>query len=324
MGTRQRPDARDIALRLADHIEQLAAELLGEPSQRDKLGWRFGRKGSLALVVAGERRGHWYSHEEQRGGDALHLIQYARCCTLAEAIGYGAAWLGGDMANCWFGPTVSRPAAEPEDPLLNVELAGMIWRECLDASGTIVETYLRNRGVELPTRHHEVLRFHPRCPFGKGNREPCMVAVFTDILTAHSVGIHRTALLADGSDRNRALGKKMLGTSDSAVIRLSPNDTVTDGLGLSEGIEKGLALLGLGWAPIWCAPSAGAIRAFPVLAGVEALTIFSDNDQPKENGKQPGQDAARICAQRWRDAGREVVVRTPRAVKDWDEAERPA
>ena len=34
-----------------------------------------------------------------------------------------------------------------------------------------------------------------------------------------------------------------------------------------------------GWAPVWAASSAGAISKFPVLSGVECLTIFADCEE---------------------------------------------
>jgi len=88
------------------------------------------------------------------------------------------------------------------------------------------------------------------------------------------------------------------------VIRLSPDEEVTQGIGICEGIEDGLAILLSGWAPIWCATSAGAIAKFPVLSGIEALTIFAD---PDANGMK----AAGECAERWRAADRECLVSAP-------------
>jgi putative DNA primase/helicase len=65
------------------------------------------------------------------------------------------------------------------------------------------------------------------------------------------------------------------------------------------------------------------MKSFPVLAGIEALTVLVDND-PQSKGRNgaprfhddgrpclPGQDAAEQCARRWRDAGREVTRLTP-------------
>jgi hypothetical protein len=67
-------------------------------------------------------------------------------------------------------------------------------------------------------------------------------------------------------------------------------------------VETAIACWQRGWRPIWAASSAGCIRTFPVLAGIEHLTIFADFDAT-------GLDAAMTCAQRWRDAGRDAVVR---------------
>jgi putative DNA primase/helicase len=57
--------------------------------------------------------------------------------------------------------------------------------------------------------------------------------------------------------------------------------------------------------------SAGNIAAFPVLTGIESLTILADHDRPDQHGRRAGQKAAAECAQRWDAAGREVVAVIP-------------
>ena len=52
--------------------------------------------------------------------------------------------------------------------------------------------------------------------------------------------------------------------------------------------------------------SAGAIRNFPVLAGIEALTILVDNDPADQRGRRAGDEAATECWRHWSGAGREV------------------
>jgi putative DNA primase/helicase len=97
------------------------------------------------------------------------------------------------------------------------------------------------------------------------------------------------------------------------VIKLCPDDEVTLGLGLVEGIETGLRLIGIGWRPIWAAGSAANIAKFPTFAGIDELTIFADRD-----GNEVGQRAARECARRWSEAGRPVAVRAPSRIgADW-------
>jgi hypothetical protein len=182
-------------------------------------------------------------------------------------------------------------------------------------AGTIVETYLRGRGLALPTGYHDVIRYHPACPF-KGERVPAMVALLRDIITNQPCGIHRTALLADGSGRDRERGKAMLGRVKGACIKLCDDSEVEMGLGITEGIETALAIIGNGWRPIWAAGSAGSIKTFPVLPGVEELTVFADHD---ENGT--GERAAEECARRWAEAGKLATVRIRNNVgADWADA----
>jgi putative DNA primase/helicase len=57
----------------------------------------------------------------------------------------------------------------------------------------------------------------------------------------------------------------------------------------------------LGFSPAWALGDAGNLRQFPVLSGIECLTIIVDND-----ASGTGQRAALECSSRWTIAGREV------------------
>lgn len=139
-----------------------------------------------------------------------------------------------------------------------------------------------------------------------------MVALFTDCLTGEPKAIHRTAIAAAGGEK---LGRKALGPIKGCVIRLWPDDVVNAGLVVGEGIETTLAAatcvphLGTLLAPAWAAGNEGLISRFPVLAGVEALTLLVDNDRSGS-----GQRAALKCSSRWTAAGREVTRLVPRQV----------
>ena len=62
-------------------------------------------------------------------------------------------------------------------------------------------------------------------------------------------------------------------------------------------------------SPAWALGDAGGIAAFPVLSGVEAITILADNDN-----SGTGQRAAETCARRWVAAGREARVLLPHKI----------
>jgi len=186
------------------------------------------------------------------------------------------------------------------------------WRDRLPADSLPIKTWLRVRGISSERLDFErlPLGWAPRCPLGK-ETAPAMVALMTDAITNKATGVHRTFLQEDGTAK--AFGKdsrKMLGRA--GIIRLSPDDEVEMGLGICEGIESGLSILAAGWAPIWAAGSLDALRLFPVLSGIECLTIFADPKPHEVAG-------ARACADRWIEADREAVVRIPKN-GDWNDA----
>jgi putative DNA primase/helicase len=59
---------------LRARVPELAVELLGKPTVRGVQEWRWGRKGSLSVVVSGARAGMWFDHEEGRGGWFPELV----------------------------------------------------------------------------------------------------------------------------------------------------------------------------------------------------------------------------------------------------------
>jgi len=256
------------------------------------------------VIVTGRDRGWFFDNEAGVFGDMLCMIKHLRRSTLAEAVEWAVAWLGhagADLASLPPRPSPAVPKAAGAKT--TAPLARAIWAESIPATGTPVERYFTGRGLTLPPM--APLRFHPACPRGE-ERLAAMIALMTDPVTAEPVGVHRTFLRPDGNGKADGQAKMMLG--GGGVIRLVPDEEVTAGVGLAEGIETALSVMQeAGWSPVWACGSAGAISAFPVLLGIECLTIFADAD-----ASGAGTKAARACAARWAEAGREVVVHCPR------------
>jgi hypothetical protein len=63
-------------LDLASHIEAVARRLLGEPNPRlsNRRTLRYGGRGSLAVYIAGPRRGTWSDFAADEGGGVLDLV----------------------------------------------------------------------------------------------------------------------------------------------------------------------------------------------------------------------------------------------------------
>jgi hypothetical protein len=207
---------------------------------------------------------------------------------------------------------IARAKVEAEErERARLDRADVIWCGAIPIAGTAGADYLAGRGIILDdVPDHGGLRFHERCPWEQGTA-PCVIARFTDIRTCKPLGIHRRPISGD---------KPMsLGPIGGGVIRLLPDEVVETGLVIGEGIETVLAAAtriehrGTLLQPAWACGFAGALETFPVLTGIEALTILVDHDEPDQNGKFAGQHAAQQCAKRWLAVGREVEVLIPTA-----------
>ena len=187
-----------------------------------------------------------------------------------------------------------------------------IWDGARDPAGTPAIAYLDRRQIALPPGAlGEVLRWHPACPFGAGHKLDSMVALVRDVGTDERLGIHRTAIGADGRKLSDcgANGRLALGPVGGGAVKLSPDEDIGLAVGIGEGIESTLSLRNLEGCtrlPVWALLTAGQVARFPVLAGIETLWVAVDHDRA-------GILAARQVSARWRDAGREVLLIAPKA-----------
>ena len=304
-------DITAIAAALTSRAADVALAVLGEANRQlsNKRELRFGRKGSMAVVITGPKTGSWYDYENDIGGDLFDLIRrehggnfHAALEDARRFVGYANTVrpLSDASAQCHVDTNDSISAA-------NQRRALELWVEGLPIDETIAAQYLVRRGVVEPALDSEALRFHPSCPYGERERHPCMLALLRDIRTNEPRAIHRTALTPAGDK----VGRMVLGPKVGAAVKLSPDETVTMGLTIAEGIETTLSGMQLGWQPAWSVVDAAGIAKFPVLSGIEALTILVDND-----ASGTGQRRAMECSDRWTKAGREVLRVLPRRSGD--------
>jgi putative DNA primase/helicase len=214
------------------------------------------------------------------------------------------------------GPMV-RPAAPARHQTLS-EFGRELWQASRPLAGE-ARAYLLARRCVLPPADGD-LRWHPALKHPpSGLIGPALVALVTDAVTRTPLSLHRTWVQADGSKAPVDAPRMLLGghRKASAVVRLWPDEAVTHGLGVAEGIETALSLAH-GFRPAWACIDAGNLAALPILDGIEALTIAADNDEA-------GIAAAEVCAERWHAAGRNVrVVLPPRRGADLNDAARAA
>jgi phage/plasmid primase-like uncharacterized protein len=202
-----------------------------------------------------------------------------------------------------------------DDGAQRISSALRLWREAGSIEGTVGIYYLeRERSIfDLPPDPHNVLRFHSRCVFGQDKAgkhifHGCILALYRDIVTNMPTGVHRIALDANG----KLIGRRGLGRKQGSAIKFWHDSDVTIGLVVGEGVETVLAAamhvrhLGTTLRPAWSLVDAGNLERFPILGGIEHLTVLADAD-----ANNRGQQAARMCAKRWAEAGRQAEVLIP-------------
>src|SRR5215831_18972176 len=192
------------------------------------------------------------------------------------------------------------------------EVALAIWHEARSAVGTIVESYLRSRGILLDA-WPAVLRFHPACPRPRnevGNLRPPLPAMMAMVEHAQRgpVAVHATYLRPDGSgkaDIPKKQQKACFGAIKGGAVRLGIS-RAGEWLAVGEGIETTLSVAVACAMPGLAAVSAGGIRSLVLSREATHLIICADHD-----ASGVGERAARDAAARWLAEGRRVKLALP-------------
>lgn len=172
-------DAGDIARMLGERMSSLAPQLLRGTPWRTGDIWRWGSLAgeegqSLAVWVAGPKRGRWREFDGDEGGDALDLVARTVCSgDLSEAIRWARGWLGlGELSDAERERAFERARAaaqraEQDDRRRAERMAQnalAIWLAARPIEpGDVVWRYLDGRGIDLARlpKVPGALRCHP-------------------------------------------------------------------------------------------------------------------------------------------------------------------
>ena len=218
-----------------------------------------------------------------------------------------------------------RPTQPPRDDDRDARalmFAKQIAFELRPVLGSPGETYLRDARKIVTSAIEDVLErtdgvgWHPAVYFNEpghalhGRKLGAIISVMTDRITAEPTGAISRTYIHEG----RKLGKAKTLGSPAGIIRLSEDADVLEGLHIAEGLESAFSAMSKGFRPMWATGSTALMAKFPVLSGIEALTIIADHDA---NGA--GERAAAEVASRWREARRETHVYLGEVLGDFND-----
>ena len=312
-------DATELAQRLARNAEAVCRQYLSN-GQREGRYWLVGDVHntpgrSMFVRLTGPESGKgaagkWTDAATAQHGDLLDVIRI-NC-------GFGEFRDVADEARRFLNLPRTEFASDPNAlpapaPIGSPESARRLFAISLPITGTIVESYFRNRGI---TALHGTgsLRFHPRCyyrpqPNAPAETWPAMIAAVTG-LDGRITGAHRTWLDPSGHGKapvdspRRAMGH-LLG---NAVRFNLPQDVMAAG----EGIETMLSLrCVLPALPMIAALSAAHLSAILFPATLRRLYIARDDDPA-------GDGAVASLIGRTQEAGIEAITLSP-TLSDFNE-----
>lgn len=303
----------DLARRLADDAEAVCRHYL---SNGERIGqyWLVGDARnapgrSLYVRLAGAaasrgRAGKWTDAATGEHGDLLDIIRESYSLPdLRAAADEACRFLSLPRLE-----TVSpKDRSTPSHRTGSSTAAERLLAISLPIAGTLVETYLRSRGIS----HLHGLRglsFHPSCyarsgPDGPTHARPAMIAAVTN-LAGVVTGLQRTWLDPSGARKARiATPRRAMGDLLGHAVRFGP---ATDLLGVGEGIETTLSIReALPGLPVAAALSAAHLAAILFPPALRRLYIMRDSDPA-------GEAAARTLTARAQSAGIDAIVLTPR------------
>jgi hypothetical protein len=181
-----------------------------------------------------------------------------------------------------------------------------LWGGAAPAGGSIVEQYLRARGITIEVP--------PSLRCGGGHyldryQFPTMVAA-VQAPDRRTIAVQTTLIDPRGDRKAQVrLPRKTTGALGAGAVRLGPAGAT---LGLAEGVETALSAMQINGVPVWaCLGSFRMCRVW-IPDVVQELHLFGDNDDP-------GRDAVERAAHAHRH--RRVVIHfPPDQCPDWNDA----
>ncbi|MGH6822073.1 MAG: DUF7146 domain-containing protein [Methylocella sp.] len=303
-------DASELAHRLAREAEAVCRHYLSN-GRREGRYWLVGdarnTPGRSMFVRLKESpkgpAGKWTDAATGEHGDLLDVIRES--CGLVDfhdVADEARRFLSLPRSDPEPSPKAARAAVQTGSP----EAARRLFAMSQPIARTLVETYLRNRGI---TALHEggALRFHPRC-FYRPDEDapietwPAMIARVTD-LDGGMTGAHRTWL--DPSGRGKApidTPRRAMGDLLGNAVRFG---VVSDVLAAGEGIETMLSLrCALPTLPMAAGLSANHLAAMLLPLTLRRLYIARDADAA-------GDAAVTALSERAEAAGIEAIAWSP-------------
>jgi hypothetical protein len=319
------PRAIDAALR--EHVLELVTQLEAEhgagrepnPRASSRKEIRFGKKGSLAVVVAGENKGRITDHEEESRGEApLRYIARMKGLDEHSALLWSKDWLvenGYLSAATKAAKHAPKPKSGPaaESGTRDSTKAAKVWGEARSIEDTLAERYLREkRGFGDGPLPVDNLRLHPGI-WAEERTWPALLAAAFD--EKGQIARIVAVLLDRGTADKAPVGTQKLTFGRGAAeypVKFDANLPSADPLLLTEGPEDAIAIWSAFAGNRHAAASLGAVNLSKAKITGDVV-VCGDNDSV-------GYEKALVAAKALAARGCQVAIAfPPSGIKDFND-----
>lgn len=224
---------------------------MGQPNQKLSTAaeWRYGKKGSLAIKMSGDKKGLWHNFETGESGNLISLIKKETGLTFKETLKYAINMSGIPLSkNDQYELTTinEKSADKTKSSAINKtsDYAITLAKESLSIQGTIAEKYLKEiRRIE--NIDCQDIRYHPKVYTGKGEKQkylPAMLSIGRD-KDGQVKCVQATYL--DPKTANKAdldIQKRTYASPAEAAVTLQKSSDKDKTSYIAEGVETGLSI----------------------------------------------------------------------------------
>jgi hypothetical protein len=267
--------------------------------------------------------------------DGIEVIAWYENISKSDALNMIIDCLGGDISKITKRDVTNinrqkyranTETISPEDAKKRLSTRSKVWRDALPIQNTLAETYLRSRGMKGCSSTWHDLYFHPSLSYKENDdtpwtKHPGMLAVVRNTCGT-PVTLHRTFLNADGTSKANVTRQKMMLAQpeplNGACIMIDrPTQTDFGGLiGVSEGIENGLAVREATGCPIWVGISDRIMEKILFWDSISTIVIWEDIEP-----SGAGHRAALNIREKWHALGKQVIIKDPSTILPRDKVD---
>lgn len=317
-------DAKLVEKNLALQAKEITRNILGEPnhSLSNDINWRYGSKGSLSVVVDGDKAGYFHNFETGEKGGMISLLMSELRLPFKDALEHASKLLGGAKLTKQSVPVQEK--LQPTKTIVGSEKKQAYINKLISQSkplaGTIAEKYLHGRAIE--DTKNTTLRFLEHISTGGGNKDKIPFSSALMAIAHDENGKPQAIQLTylDKKTGTKILGltiaKRTLNSPTGAFVNLTPQIKSPNVTFVAEGVETALSIrdttMQIKNSQVVATLGKNNIENIPLQKTASTIVLVLDNDL-----KNPLHDSViKNAMKHFEENGKRVVCICPEAINN--------